>query len=128
MKTVSFDFDNTLWDEDMQSFIPETVALLRQHQSEGNRIIIVTSRVSQWIPEVHTLLNKLNLKLEVFCACGDPGWEIEGELTKSQVLIAEGASIHWDDLHEDACLQEAKKHGIEVLLPPNTKVEFPRMY
>ncbi len=65
---TSFDFDRTLWDEDANDFIWETVALLRQHIVKGERVVVVTSREPRWIQECHDLLAKLSISLEVFSA------------------------------------------------------------
>jgi acid phosphatase class B len=129
VKTVSFDFDYTLWDEDEQSFIPETLSLLREHLSHGDRVIIVTAREGKWVEECHRLLERVNLKLEIFSApCCATGLTDDIGLTKSEVLIAEGASVHFDDLHDAKELLEAGRQGIEVKAPPCTRAYIARMY
>lgn len=115
-QTISFDFDFTLWDDDAQEFILETVILLRNHLAQADRVIIVTSRVDNWIPECHELLARLELKLEVFSAPGHPDWDTL--LTKSDVLIAQNAIKHYDDTPNWEGLRAAKEAGIEILLPP----------
>ena len=129
MNTVSFDFDSTLWDEEAQSFIPETVALLRQHIANGDRVIVVTARMKQWALEAWELIQlRLKLDIEVFSAPANPNDKDDPEPTKSKVLIAEGAVLHLDDLADCSSLDAAKEAGIEVRLPPATKVFVARMY
>lgn len=73
MATVSFDFDQTLWCEDNQCFIVETVAILRSHIDAGDRVIIVTARMPNVAAECAPLLRKfLKLDLPVFSAPGNP--------------------------------------------------------
>jgi acid phosphatase class B len=129
MATVSFDFDHTLWDEDQQCFIDETVSLMREHIDAGDRIIIVTSRIQMWADEAkELLLSKLKLDLEVFSCPGNADdWKC-GDRLKSEALIAEKAIKHFDDLPDDSSLTAAKNNGIEILLPPATKATIARMY
>ncbi len=123
MATVSFDFDHTLWDEDHLAFIEETVAVLRQHLSDGDRVIIVTSRIQKWADEAKELLqSRLKLDLEVFSCPGNADdWRC-GERLKSDVLIDEKAIKHFDDMIDCSSLLRAKHSGIEILLPPATCV------
>lgn len=127
--TVSFDFDFTLWDENEQCFIHETVDLLRAHIDAGDRIIIVTSRIQMWADEAkELLLSKLKLDLEVFSCPGNADdWKC-GDRIKSEVLIAEKAIKHFDDLPDDSSLTAAKNNGIEILLPPAIKATVATMY
>lgn len=128
MATVSFDFDHTLWDEDKQTFISESVELLRWHLTNNDRVIIVTSRIQVWADESKELLrNILGLDLEVFSA---PGSALVADVdpTKSDVLIEQKVIKHFDDLPNDSCLLRAKNSGIEILLPPATKATVARMY
>jgi acid phosphatase class B len=132
MATISFDFDHTLWDEDHQCFIEETVALLRSHLENGDRVIIVTSRIQKWASEATELIEKhLRLHLQTFSCPGNADdWRC-GERLKSDVLIAEGAVKHFDDIPDDSSLTRAKNNGIEILLPPAICVTNPvvtRMY
>lgn len=127
--TISFDFDFTLWDETQNSFIGESVALLRQFMAEGFRVIIVTSRTQQWIPEAVSLLkDRLKLELEVFSAPGNADDWRDGDPIKSDILLAEKALKHFDDIPESSSLTKAKLNGVEVLLPPAVKATVARMY
>lgn len=123
MSTVSFDFDHTIWDEDHLSFIDETVAVLRSHIAAGDRVIIVTSRLQKWADEAKELIQShLKLDLEVFSCPGNADdWRC-GDRLKSDVLIAEKAIKHFDDLVDCSSLTRAKNSGIEILLPPATNV------
>lgn len=127
--TISFDFDFTLWDETENSFIPESVALLRQLLSEGFRVIIVTSRIPKWADEAHGLIkSRLKLDLEVFSAPGNADDCQEFDRIKSDVLLAEKAIKHFDDIPESSSLTKAKLNGVEVLLPPAVKANVARLY
>lgn len=129
MATVSFDFDHTLWDEDQQCFIDETVALLRSHLENGDRVIIVTSRIQKWATEATELIEKrLRLHLQTFsCPDNADDWRC-GDRLKSDVLIAENAVKHFDDIPDCSSLHRARNSGIEILLPPATKATIARMY
>ena len=127
--TISFDFDFTLWDETENSFIPESVALLRQFISEGFRVIIVTSRIPKWADEAYELIkSQLKLDLEVFSAPGNADDWKDFDRIKSDVLLAEKAIKHYDDIPESSSLTKAKLNGVEVLLPPAVKATVARMY
>ncbi len=129
MATVSFDFDFTLWDDEQQCFIDETVAVLREHVRAGDRVIIVTARMPSVAAECAPLITKfLKLDLEVFSAPGNPADPNETDPIKSDVLIAEKACKHFDDLTADSGFDKAREDGIEILLPPATKATFARMY
>jgi len=129
MATVSFDFDSCLWDESQQWFIGETVSLLREHIENGDRVIICTSRVQIWANEARELLAKhLKLDLEVFSCPGNADDWMDGDPTKSDVLVAQQVIKHFDDLPNDSGLLLAKNSGIEVLLPPATKATITSMY
>jgi len=127
--TVSFDFDHTLWDEDEQVFIDETVAVLRKHLDAGDRVIIVTARMPSVAAECAPLITKfLKLDLQVFSAPGNPADPNETDLIKSDVLIAEKVIKHFDDLTADSSFDKARAAGIEILLPPAIKATVARMY
>ncbi len=129
MATVSFDFDFTLWDDEQQCFIDETVSLLRAHVDAGDRVIIVTARMPSVAAECSPLISKfLKLDLQVFSAPGNPADPTETDPIKSDVLIAEGACKHFDDLTADSGFDKAREAGIEILLPPATKATIARMY
>lgn len=119
MKTISFDFDFTLWDEDKQNFISETFILLREFISGGHRVIITTSRIQKWIPEVKEKLKSLGLELEIFSAPGNFEDVERTEPCKSDILVRENVSIHFDDLAEVSLeFTFARNNGVEVKLPP----------
>ncbi len=129
MATVSFDFDFTLWDDELQCFIWETVAVLREHLDAGDRVIIVTARMPEVAAECSPLMVKfLKLNLEVFSAPGNPADPTETDPIKSDVLIAEKVVKHFDDLTADSGFDKAREAGIEILLPPATKATIARMY
>jgi acid phosphatase class B len=129
MCTVSFDWDKTLWDEDNQAFISETVALLREHLAKGDRVIITTARMKGEIGEVHRLLALLQVsEIPVFSAPGGFVWGDKQQLTKSQVLLREEAVIHFDDFPDMEDLNLAKKAGVDIKLPPATNAIVARMY
>lgn len=129
MKTISFDFDNTLWDEDGQIFIQETVDILRGHIDNGHRVIITTSREFRWEEETRNLIQKhLGLNLEVFCAPGNVCDHLDNDRCKSDVLIEQNAVSHMDDIPNCPSLMRAKNSGIEILTPPKREIVVARMY
>ena len=132
MATISFDFDGCLFDEEDQTFISETVSLLRKHIADGDRVIITTSRVQLWADEAKQLvLTRLKLDIPVFSCPGNPDTSFDWnrfDRIKSDVLIAEGAIRHFDDIPDCESLDLAKSAGIEILLPTATKSFTPRIY
>jgi hypothetical protein len=128
-RTISFDFDFTLFDETENCFITESVQLLRQFLRDGFRVIIVTSRIPVWADEAKELINQhLHLDLEVFSAPGNADDWRDFEAIKSDVLLEQNASIHFDDLIDCSSLTKAKLNGVEIKLPPATKATVARMY
>jgi hypothetical protein len=139
-QTVSFDFDSTLWDEDAQAFITETVDLLRMYIHDGARVIITTARFTQdEMRELYRILLRLNLsdvmwpgangfQLKVFSAPGHFRFNGKDQLTKSDVLLREKVAVHFDDLPGDVDLKEAIAVGVNVQMPPATKATIARMY
>lgn len=129
MATISFDFDGCLFDEEAQAFIQETVDLLRCHIADGNRAIITTSRVQVWADEAKELVRTcLHLDLPVFSCPGNADDPTDTDQTKSDVLIAQGAILHFDDIPSCSSLAKAKTADIEILFPPAMKAIFARMY
>ncbi len=129
MATVSFDFDFTLWDDELQCFIDETVAVLRAHLDAGDTVIIVTARMPSVAAECAPLVKKfLKLEIPVFSAPGNPADPNETDPIKSDILIAEKVSKHFDDLTADSGFDKAREAGIEIVLPPATKATIARMY
>ena len=129
MATVSFDFDHTIFDEENHCFISETVSILRDHIEAGDRVIIVTARIQRWADEARDLILKhLKLDLEVFSAPGNVDDLHDNDPFKSEVLIAQGAIKHFDDLVDCSSLLLAKNSGIEIVLPPATKATIASYY
>lgn len=127
--TVSFDFDGCLWDESKQCFISETVAVLREHLSAGDRVIVVTSRVEVWANEARDLIKKfLKLDLEVFSAPGNADDPWDRDPSKSDVLLIQGVVKHFDDLVDCSSLKRAKNLGCEIVLPPATEATVSGCY
>lgn len=127
--TISFDFDGCLWCETNQCFIAETVALMRDFIAKGHRIIITTSRIPRWADEAKELIQSvLKLDLEVFSASGNADDWRDFDPIKSDILIAEKAIKHFDDIPDCSSLMKAKNNGIEILLPPATQATIARMY
>lgn len=116
MTTVSFDFDFTLWDPDANAFIWDSVDLAYDHLAKGDRVIIVTSRPSRGIDDVRDLFKSINLVIDIYSAPGHPGWD--NMTTKSDVLLAQGASIHYDDAPLWGGLDAARNAGVQIKLPP----------
>lgn len=120
MNTISFDFDNTLFNEEEEFFFPETLLILKHHIDIGDRVIITTSRIQKWADEAKVLLLRIRLDLDVFSAPDKIG---DGGLTKSDVLVRENAIIHFDDLPDVDELVWAKENNIRIVLPPHLRKE-----
>jgi len=129
MATISFDYDFTLWDDQHGCFIEETVNRMRQHIAIGDRVIICTARVQHWADEAKRDIDAfMKMDFEVFSCPGtyDPvRGGIEGR-NKSDVLIAEGATVHFDDIPNDSSLFMAREAGIDVRMPPATSANRSR--
>ncbi len=115
MKTISFDFDDTIWSQD-NGFLWDTVDLMKLHVTKGDRVIVVTARIDKWIPECHKLLKIVGLQIDVFSAPGHPDWD--QLITKSDVLLDHKAECHYDDMPEWGGLKKAKDQGVSILPPP----------
>jgi hypothetical protein len=118
MKTISFDFDQTLFDEETHSFIETSIGLLRFHLDNGDDVIVTTSRIPIWAEEAKELLMLIGIDIPVFSAPDKIG---DGGTTKSDVLVREKALIHFDDIVDADELIWAKENGVVVLLPPHMK-------
>ena len=119
MKTISFDFDDTIWDTDFEVVIQSTLSLMQEHLNKGNRVIITTSRLEMWKKECQEILTEAGLpELEIFCAPGHPHFK-PTELNKSDVLIRENVHVHFDDMKGDDVFIRALQAGIEIRLPPH---------
>lgn len=116
MKTISFDFDLTLFNEQECCFIPETLKLLKFHIKNGDQVIITTSRIEMWAKQAKRQLMVIGIDIPVFSAPDHIG---EGGLTKSDVLVREKVSIHFDDIVDADELIWAKENGVVIELPPH---------
>ena len=120
----SFDFDNTLIryhtleDGDVVYLGPheENIQLVKDLASEGNKIIIVTSRSKlkgekmPWddTPTPEEAIIEFGLPIEeVYYTSGD---------FKAEKLVELGVIKHWDDDEEEA--EAAEEAGIEAVLVP----------
>jgi len=119
----SFDFDNTLIryhtleDGDVEYLGPheENIRLLKELASQGNKIIIVTSRSKMkkkfpWdlAPTPEEAIVEFDLPIEeVYYTHGD---------FKVDKLLELGVSKHWDDDEEEVSAAEAQ--GIQAVLVP----------
>lgn len=120
----SFDFDNTLIryrtleDGDVEYLGPhkENIELVKQLAADGNKIIIVTSRVKSegpkrpWddSPSPDELIAEFNLPIEEV-------YYTNGNL-KVEKLLELGVSKHWDDDENEVAA--AKEAGIEATFVP----------
>lgn len=109
--TISFDFDHTLWDPDQFAFRPIAVMMLWFHLNQGHRVIITTTRVDT--SDIPILLKQLGITLDVYSAPGHPGWDYM--TTKSDVLLAQKVSIHYDDAPKWEGLRAAHQSGIKII-------------
>lgn len=116
MTTVSFDFDFTFWNPDAQAFIWDSVDLAYDHLAKGDRVIIVTSRPLRVIDDVRDLLKSIDLVIDVYSAPGHPGWDTL--TTKSDVLLVQNVTIHYDDAPLWGGLDAARDAGVQIVLPP----------
>jgi len=129
MATISFDYDYTLWDAEQDCFIEETVNRMRQHIAIGDRVIIVTARIQVWADEAKVDIERMmGMTFEVFSCPGtyDPVRGGTEGRNKSDVLIAEGATVHFDDIPNDSSLFMAREAGIDVRMPPATSANRSR--
>lgn len=116
MSTISFDWDKTLFDDELNSFKQCSLMLLKRFLDDGDRVIITTSRTRKWIPEVIEALKSENLTLDVFSAPNVPFASGEEGLSKSDILVREKAFMHFDDIPGHSDLEIAIKMGVKVLL------------
>lgn len=92
---ISFDFDNTLWDESTFSFT-RSLNTLKEHLAQGNRVVVVTSRKNVFAHEAQILLSRAGINVEVFSCPWDldngETWEDKWKRGKIGILIANLAS------------------------------------
>jgi uncharacterized glyoxalase superfamily protein PhnB len=93
MKTISFDFDETIWDTDFEIVIQSTLNLMNIYLSQGDRVIITPGH-----PHDISYFKTID---------------------KSDVLIREQVSIHFDDMKGDVVFNRALQAGIEIRFPPH---------
>jgi len=96
--TISFDFDDTLtlpeYDEEQGIWISvgpnlNTVARMRQYHEQGYRVIILTSRLDEYMEEVRNFVKKYDLPVsEIHNTNGKP---------KGPFLEQFGVLKHFDD-------------------------------
>jgi acid phosphatase class B len=107
-KTVTFDFDHTLMFE-VGGPNPEGVAKFREHAAAGDRVHVVTSRVTtlpQMVQEVHDFLKEHSLEAQSVKFT-------EGK-DKLETLMEMGSELHFDD--DDVEIEACQSAGIEAVL------------
>lgn len=134
-KVYSFDFDNTLITYKLNPENPEhgiydkphekNISLLKKLVSEGNEVLIVTSRKKTnkklpWdtAPSPEQLVKELSLPVSSI-------HYTNGEL-KAETLTRLGVEEHWDD--EPAEIKAAERMGIKVHFVPTDKRVFESMH
>ena len=115
-KLITFDFDNTLWDPEKRKFIDETVAILKQHIANGDKVALVTHRHNHEAGEAKKLLHGIGVDIPIIsCPSNDPSSK---SLTKGEALLALRPAIHYDDRPQD--FKDAIIGGVNVKSPPST--------
>ena len=121
-KVVSFDFDNTItlykWDKQEGDYIRDKDGLpfgfpndriiqrIKDHVTNGDKVIIITSRNEIWKKEIEDFVKKHNIPIsEIYCT--NMSW-------KANTLKKLGASMHYDDDIDE--LRKLKHKGIKGIL------------
>jgi len=113
-KIISFDFDSTItkpyfneeeeiWEE--KGYRDEIVDLMRQEVSNGNKVIIVTSRLERYSQEVYNAVEELNLPVS--------GVYFTNSEDKGPTLQRLNVSVHYDD--DEVEIQSAEEHGVKAV-------------
>jgi len=119
-KIISFDFDSTLAnsylnDDGFWSISPNVtmINILMNHHSQGDEIIIVTSRMDRSMDEVREFVKDNNLPVSEI-------YNTNGEF-KGPMLEYLGVSKHYDDDKWE--IEEAKEYNIDTELVQSRDIE-----
>ena len=123
MKTISFDFDDSICMEDGSPNFP-MLAIIKKHHKLGNNCVIVTARnkENEENPKdekriiIKEFLKKFNLPIK---NCYFTNHELKGPILKKI-----NADTHYDD--DETQLKSAKENGIKAIKSPSPfDIEIP---
>lgn len=116
MKTVSFDFDDTLTREveditgrELLAANPKYLRLLREHYEAGDKCIILTARSPH--PKNHQEIIEFLARYKLDHCISD--YVYTSHMPKGHFAWKNNVDLHYDD--SDAHLDSVREYGIEVV-------------